>query len=98
MNTYTAGESLISEIVAFISELVPIHVEETRNRLSAIFAKYHVTKVEQDEVHTDLTYNINLLLSSNKLESFIEYSLQGYYLEVKSFSEKVKKRTEDISA
>jgi integrase/recombinase XerD len=94
----TAGELLISEIVGYISELVPIHVEKVKGKLSEIIAKYHVIKPENDEVHPDLTDNINLFLSSKKLEGLSPVTLEGYELELNIFAEKVKKRTSEITA
>lgn len=94
----TAGELLISEITAYISELVPIHVQDVKSRLSQIVAKYHVTKPEQDEVHPDLMDNIDLFLASKKLEGAAENTLSGYRLDLKIFADRVKKRTADISA
>lgn len=94
----TAGELLISEVVGFISELVPIDVDKVKSRLSQIVSKYHVKKVESDEVHPDLTDNIKLFLSSKKLEGLSESTLEGYRLELRIFSDAVKKRTVDINA
>lgn len=99
MNNYamnTAGEMLLSEVVGYISELVPINVEEVRNRLSGIFSKYWITKVEVDEVHPDLQEKTNLFLASKKLEGLSKNTLSSYKLELKIFSEHVRKRTEDI--
>jgi integrase/recombinase XerD len=98
MNNFTAGELLISEIVGYISELVPIHVEQVKGKLSAIITKYHVTKPESNEVHPDLTDNINLFLSSKKLEGLSLVTLEGYELELNIFANTVKKRTINITA
>lgn len=61
MNT---GEQLISDVAAYIYELVPVHIEKVKNKLSTILSKYHVKKVEQAEVHPDLTEKTQLFLSS----------------------------------
>lgn len=98
MNTQNAGELLISEITGYISELVPINVEEVKSRLSQITAKYHVVKPEADEVHPDLTDNIKLFLASKKLEGHSSNTLEGYQLELRIFAERIKKRTADITA
>lgn len=98
MNTYTAGELLISEVVGFISELVPIDVEKTKSRLSSIIAKYHVKRVEEDEVHPDLFEKIKLYLSSKKLEGLSATTLTNYERDLKLFANEVKKRSEDISS
>lgn len=99
MNNYalnTAGEMLLSEVVGYISELVPINVEEVKNKLSGIFAKYWITKVEVDEVHPDLQEKARMFLASKKLEGLSKNTLASYKLELRIFSEYVKKRTEDI--
>lgn len=93
----SAGEMLISEVAGYISELVPINVEQTKNKLSGIFAKYHVTKVEQNEIHPDLTEKTVLFLSSKKLEGLSSITLDSYKIELRVFSEHVKKRTKDIT-
>jgi integrase/recombinase XerD len=94
----TAGEMLISEIVGYISELVPIHVEEVKSRLSIILNKYWVTKVEVETVHPDLTEKLNLFLSAKKLDGCSPLTLEGYQLELKHFSDKVMKKAEDVRA
>lgn len=53
--------TLISEITAFIMELVPIDVDKVKNRLSQIISKYHVKRVKRDEVHPDLTDNLRTI-------------------------------------
>ena len=93
-----AGEQLMSEIVGFISELVPINVEDTKSRLSKIISKYHVEKPDFDEVHPDLNVKIDLFLTSKQLEGLSKNTLDSYKLELNIFAEKVKKRTEEINA
>lgn len=94
----TASELMISEIVGYISELVPIHVEKTKNELSSIITKYHITKVEPEETHPDLQEKIKLFLSSKKLEGLSPITLEGYELDLRLFSDSVKKKTNDITA
>ncbi|TYS68056.1 tyrosine-type recombinase/integrase [Sutcliffiella horikoshii] len=94
----TAGEMLISQVASYISEQVPIHVDKTKNELSTILTNYHVTKVENDEIHPDLTEKIQLFLSTKKLEGLASSTLTGYALELRIFAEKVKKRAENISS
>ncbi|MCM3413506.1 site-specific tyrosine recombinase/integron integrase [Metabacillus litoralis] len=92
-----AGEHLISEIVGYISELVPIDVVKTKNKLSQVISPYHVQLVENDEVHPDLHEKIKLFLSSKKIEGLSKNTLASYKLELRIFSEQVKKRTNEIS-
>lgn len=94
----TANESLISEIAAFVMELVPIDVEKTKSKLSVIISKYHVKRVESDEVHPDLFEKIQLYLSSKKLEGLSATTLSNYNRDLKLFANEVKKRSEDISS
>ncbi|WP_096201881.1 site-specific tyrosine recombinase/integron integrase [Bacillus sp. FJAT-45350] len=98
MNTQSANEMLISEVTGYISELVPINVEEVKSRLSQVVAKYHVTKPQVDEVHPDLTEKISIFLASKKLEGAAESTLDGYGRDLRIFADKVKKRTDEISA
>lgn len=93
-----AGEQLLSDVVGFISELVPINVEEVKNRLSVITSKYHVHRIEEDEAHPDLQEKIQLFLSTKKLEGLSHHTLRGYKLELGLFADKVKKRAENVTA
>ncbi|WP_242055336.1 site-specific integrase [Cytobacillus firmus] len=92
-----AGEQLMSDVAAYISELVPVNIEQVKNKLSRILTKYHVKKVEKTEVHPDLTEKIQLFLSAKKLEGLSPITLDSYLLELNTFSKKVKKRVEDIT-
>lgn len=93
-----ASEMLITEVVGYISELVPVNVEEVKSRLSLILSKYHVKKVENDEVHPDITEKINLFLSSKKLEGLSELTLEGYERDLNIFAKHVRKRVIDVTA
>jgi integrase/recombinase XerD len=98
MNTYMAGEQMLSEITSMLHSLVPsIDVGQVKSKLSQIFSKYHVTKVELNEVHPDLHDKIELFLSSKKLEGLSEITLDSYRLDLRIFADKVKKRTQDIT-
>jgi integrase/recombinase XerD len=90
-------EQLITELAGYISSLVPVNVEDTRNRLSALLTEYHVTRVEKHETHPDLNEKIQLFLSSKRLEGLSPITLQGYELELNTFSKYVKKKVENIT-
>ncbi|WP_370222021.1 site-specific tyrosine recombinase/integron integrase [Cytobacillus sp.] len=92
-----AGEQLMSDVAAYISELVPVNIEQVKNKLSMILTRYHVKKVEKTEIHPDLTDKIQLFLSAKKLEGLSKVTLDSYLLELNTFSKKVKKRVEDIT-
>jgi integrase/recombinase XerD len=90
-------EQLITELAGYISSLVPINVEETRNHLSSIMTDYHVTKVDKHETHPDLDEKIKMYLSSKRLEGLSPITLQGYELELNTFSKHVKKKVENVT-
>lgn len=93
----SAGEMLITEVVGYISELVPVNVEEVKQRLSTIITKYHVQRVEEDEVHPDLLEKIELFLSARKLEGLSQTTLENYEIQLSIFADRVKKKVENIS-
>ncbi|TYS46767.1 site-specific tyrosine recombinase/integron integrase [Bacillus infantis] len=93
-----SSEQLLTDVVGYISELVPINVDDVRNRLSVITSKYHVQRVEEDETHPDLYEKISFFLSTKKLEGLSSITLEGYDLELKLFAEKIKKKAENVSA
>lgn len=89
---------MLSEMVTSIFNMVPsIDVEALKNKLSAIVSRFHITKVEQDEVHPDLHEKINLFLASMKLEGKSPLTTKGYLLELNTFANKVKKKTTDVT-
>jgi len=92
-----ATEQLISEVVGFISELAPINIEETKSRLSAIVSRYHVVRVELDEVHPDLVEKIEMFLAAKQLEGMSPITLKNYRLQLRIFADRVRKRAEDIT-
>lgn len=99
MMANTAGEQMMSEVVAMLHELIPtINIHNIKNELSVIFSKYHVTKIELQEVHPDLHEKIQLFLSSKRLEGLSPITLEGYELDLKIFAEHVKKKTDEITA
>jgi integrase/recombinase XerD len=94
-----AGEQLLSEVTAIIHEMFPsLDVEGTKAKLSTVVTKYHIQTVEPDETHPDLYEKIDLYLAAKKLDGLSPRSLDNYQLELKLFSEKVKKKTQDITA
>jgi len=39
-----AGEQLMSDVAAYISELVPVNIEQVKGKLSKILTRFHVLK------------------------------------------------------
>lgn len=93
-----ANEQLITELVAYISTLVPIHSESTRSDLSKVITKYHVTNITVDEVHPDLEEKITMYLAAKKLEGLAFTTLDGYKIELRILAKHVKKRTAEITS
>lgn len=60
--------------------------------------KYHVKKVEKDEVHPDLTEKIHLYLSTKRLEGLSKVTLESYELQLGIFAKDVRKHVANISA
>ncbi|QKS70270.1 tyrosine-type recombinase/integrase [Paenalkalicoccus suaedae] len=98
INGVSAGELMISEVTGFISELLPINVDEIKEKLSHITNKYHITRVPETEVHPDLDEKIQLFLASKGIEGLSVNSLSNYELQLRKFKEHVKKRTDNITA
>jgi integrase/recombinase XerD len=94
-----AGEQLLSEVVAVIYDMFPyLDVENTKGKLSTVVTKYHVQKVELNEVHPDLQDKIKLFLASKKLEGLSPITLDDYKLNLRIFADEIKKRTSEITA
>lgn len=93
-----AGEQFLTEVVGYISELVPINVETTKSSLSSIISKYHIQAVEEDEIHPDLQDKIKIFLASKKLEGLSPLTIDSYKLELNIFAERVKKKSQDITS
>lgn len=90
---------MLSELVSMVFNLVPdVDAEEVKGTLSSIFSRYHVTKVEEDELHPDVIEKIHLFLSSKKLEGLSQTTLDGYSLDLNIFAEHIKKRVDNVTA
>lgn len=94
----SAGELFISDIVNYISTLVPIQLEQVKRDLSEVVTNYHVTLIDPDCINPDLGEKIDLYLSSKKLEGLSPLTLAGYELDLRIFAENVKKETSKITA
>lgn len=93
-----AAEKLITDMTYFISELLPVNIEQVKNKLSTIMVKYHVTQVEDEEAHPDLYEKIKLYLSAKKLEGLSSATLKGYELELNIFANKIRKKAVDVTS
>ncbi|MGN8232276.1 site-specific tyrosine recombinase/integron integrase [Priestia flexa] len=91
------NELLISQVTSLISELVPVDVEKTKNKLSVIFNQYDIRKVEKEEVHPDLYQKINMYVNAKKLEGLSDATLNGYQLELNLFANRIKKKAESVT-
>ncbi|MEC0665383.1 tyrosine-type recombinase/integrase [Priestia flexa] len=91
------NELLVSQVTSLISELVPVDVEKTKNKLSVIFNQYDIRKVEKEEVHPDLYQKINMYVNAKKLEGLSDATLNGYQLELNLFANRIKKKAESVT-
>ncbi|WP_059049040.1 tyrosine-type recombinase/integrase [Paenibacillus senegalimassiliensis] len=95
----SAGEQLLSDVVAVLSQSFPnLEVERTKSILSIAIAKYHIQKVEEDEPHPDSDEKLKMFLSSKRLEGLSPLTLDGYQMELRIFFRKVIKRTDAVTA
>jgi Site-specific recombinase XerD len=93
-----AGEHLLSQVTQSLFALCPtVSVPDIQARLSEIISQYDIKRIESEEPHPDLQEKIELFLSGKKLEGLSPLSLDGYRLQLRVFSEHVKKRVEDIT-
>lgn len=90
-------EHLITDVSGYISELVPVNIDEVKNKLSSMLSDYHVTKVENEEVHPDLTQKVEVYLAAMKIEGLSPKTIEGYELELRLFVNKIKKKAENIT-
>lgn len=94
-----AGEQLLSEVTTVIYDMFPfLDVEGTKAKLSTVVSKYYIQTVEPDETHPDLQEKISLYLSAKRLDGLSNTTIENYKLELRLFSDKVKKKTQDITA
>ncbi|MDH6373520.1 integrase/recombinase XerD [Paenibacillus sp. PastF-3] len=93
------SEQLLSDVVAVIYESFPeLEVERTKSILSAVVARYHIQKIEEDEPHPDSDEKIKMFLSSKRLEGLSPLTLDGYALDLHIFFKHVRKRTDAVTA
>lgn len=98
LSTQNSDELLVTEITNLISELVPINVEEVRRKVISVVNSYQIKRVVDDEVHPNLSDNINLFLSAKKLEGLSEKTLKNYRIHLNIFAQDVKKHIENITS
>lgn len=96
--SFSYSENLIFEITKELSDTnVILDKEALNNILSNIIVKYKIEKLSFNENCHDLHEKIDLFLSAKKLENFSRNSIDGYKLELKTFSNHIHKRTFDIT-
>jgi integrase/recombinase XerD len=94
----SSEEQIITEMINYISTLIPVNAEKMRNELPSVTSKYHITKVETDETHPDLYEKITMFLSAKKLEGLSTITLESYELELNIFADSVRKKVEKITS
>lgn len=95
----TAGEQMMSELVSHIFEMIPgIDPEQMRNHLSNVFAKYYVTRIEEDTTEIDIADKVELFLATKQLEGASRHTIRGYRTELSLFARNVLKRVTDITS
>lgn len=93
-----AGEQFLSEVTQSLFVACPdFNLTDVRTSLSEIVSKYDIKRIEMDEVHPDLKEKIVLYLSGKQLEGLSKITLENYELHLRKFSDRVKKKVEDIT-
>lgn len=69
-----------------------------KNNISNIMKNYQVTRLAIDENTEDLQEKIAMYISAKKIEGLSPNTLDGYILELRLFTNKVRKHTRDIYA
>lgn len=93
-----ASEMLIGELTRYISTMTPINAEKVQAELSALSTKYHIQKVESNEVHPDILEKIDVFLAAKSLEGASPHTMSNYARQLRIFAESVKKKAENVSA
>lgn len=99
MNAQRANEQMLVELTAtlhdsyeFLDSLV------LKNNISSVFKNYEVIKLDNVENELDLLEKIYMYLSAKRIEGLSPRTLEGYEMELKLFTRKVRKHTRDIFA
>lgn len=92
-----AVENLVTDVAGYISELLPVNINDIKSKLSMLVSDYYIEKVESEEVHPDLAQKVEVYLASKKIEGLSQKTLDGYKLELGLFVKKVKKKVENIT-
>ncbi len=89
---------LINEVISVISTLFPeVKVETLLVRFEEVVSNYEVSRKTTAQLELDLPANIDLYLSSKKLEGLSENTLKDYKIELRVFSNQCKKATAQIT-
>lgn len=94
----SAGELLLTQISSEVISLCPtIDQIQLRVKLAGILSLYDVRAAQLPGAHPDIKEKVRLFLSAKKLEGLSPLTLESYQLELRIFSERVKKRVSDIT-
>jgi len=98
MNNVYAGEQMLSEIVVVLFDMFPgLDSHKVKTRLSKIISSYRIEKKVGETLESDIPDKTKLFISSKKVEGLSENTLKDYAMELRLFSKKVIKMTENIT-
>lgn len=98
LNTTQAGEQLLRQLTASISDLcfdIPLH--KLHMTIAGILSLYDIRPARLPGAHPDIRDKVDQFLSAKRLEGLSELTLDGYQLELRIFAEYVSKPIEDIT-
>lgn len=98
LNTQSAGEVLLSQISSEVFSLCPgVDESQLRMKLTGILSMYEIRPAQMPGAHPDIQDKVRLFLSAKKLEGLSSLTLESYQLELRIFSEQIRKRVEEIT-
>lgn len=94
----SAGEELLDRLTVEIAPLCTVtEVLQLRSKIASILALYDVKPARLPGAHPDIREKVDLFLAAKKLEGLSPLTLVGYEIELRIFSEAVKKPVAEIT-
>lgn len=89
---------MLSDVVAEINKMVPVlDVDKVRNRLSVVFTKYEIARLEEDTTEPNIKEKTDIFIDAKRLEGLSELTLDGYKLELNLLSKHLQKKVADVT-
>lgn len=94
----SAGEQLLSQLTARISELCfDVQLSKLHQVIDESLAMYDIRFARLPGAHPDIRFKVDQFISAKRLEGLSEITLSSYQLELKIFSQYVQKPTDAVT-